>query len=135
LGAEVNTVITGAADVAAFTTYLSEYNVPLPKIWVLIHDAAAEWNIPASVMHDAIHTAQEVHVFPGVPILEQCPHLVDQKSGLFHLSDAYLWDIDSGKARITSLGDDPIPLHRYVLPCALQSAGQCACGKSCVQKI
>lgn len=135
LQAEVNTVITGASDVAEFTTYLSEHGIPFPNIWVLVHDAAAEWRVPGSILQDTLHVAQEVHLFPGVPILDQCTHLIDQRSRLFHLSDAYLWDIGTDKTRITSLGDDPIPLHRYVLPCVLRSGAQCACGKSCVQKV
>jgi len=136
LEADVNAVITAASDSAAFTSYLSEYKIPLPNIWVLIHDAAAtEWGIPGSITHDEVHVAQEVHLFPGVPILEQCPHLVDEKSALFHVSDAYSWDIGEERTRVTSLGDDPIPLYRYVLPCVLEVAGQCACGKTCVHKV
>ncbi len=135
VSANVNAIISEASETAPFVSFLLERDVPLPALWLLIHKAdAREWSVPPSLIQNGITVAQEVHLFPGVPILHQCPALASDKKPLFHVSDEYEWEMLESETLITSAGGDPLPLHRLLLPISIHAAGECACGKTIVQK-
>jgi hypothetical protein len=135
VSAGVNAVIGEASETFSFTSFLLERDVQLPALWLLIHKAdMREWNIPAPLGREGTHVAQEVHVFPGAPVLEQCPVLAHEKLPVFHTSPAYQWDIRENATYITSIGNDPFPLYRYLFPAILRTAGTCPCGRVLVER-
>ncbi len=125
----VDTVVTTAEDAFAFSTYLLEKNIPLAKNWLIINRVnAPEWRVPESLTQKEITLAQEVHLFPTMPLLVQCEECIAQKKG-FHISDEYIWEeIESG-VTITSKENTLTPLTKLQLPSPIKSAGTCACGK------
>jgi len=130
---EIHTVICEARNSFEFALYLSEKNIK-PAAWFLIHQSdSLEWSVPLSI-DSSRFVAQEVHLFPGLPILEQCALLLDDRKAEFHLSDSYLWEIGKDKTYITSIGDDPLPLVRFEIPFSLISKSQCPCGKVIVER-
>lgn len=135
VSASVDAIISEASVAAPFVSFLLERDVPLPALWLLIHKAdAREWTVPLPLTQNGITVAQEVHLFPGVPVLEQCPVLASGKKSLFHVSDEYEWEMRESETLITSVSDDLFPLHRLLLPISIHTAGECACGKTTVEK-
>ena len=134
--AEVDTVVTEAGDGFSFSEYLSQKNLPLPRNWVIVHRSDAPWQIPAA-LRDApeIQVAQEVHAFPGLPILHQCQILARKKASVFHVSDAFALQHDDTGTSITSIGDVLLSLTRFELPFTLATIGTCVCGAKTVKKI
>lgn len=127
--AELDTVVTGAADATMFSSYLSEHGTPLP-MWFIIHPLPSEpWDIPPALKKNDVRVAQEVHLFPGVPLLEQCPSLADNKEPVFHASGSYAIEYSDAKTLISSIKDDLASLKRYELPVQLKEDGTCPCGK------
>lgn len=130
MSADVNAVLSESTSSFAFISYLAERKIALPRIWMLIHSAnTPQWDIPALLEHEALNVVQEVHIFPGVPVLEQCTHLSQEKKPLFHVSDAYRLEQTGDRATITSTGDDPLPLWKLALPFRIQEISVCLCGK------
>lgn len=135
VSANVDAVITASTSVQSFATFLTEHAIEIPKLWLLILDASADdWSVPGSLTGGDVQTAMEIHLSPGVPILYQCPHLAADKKPRFHMSDDYLWQLESN-TYITSIGGDPVPLYRYTLPCTLVEQGLCHCGRMTVSKM
>ena len=130
----IDTVVSENRDVAALADYLIKRTMPYPRLGILIHRIDDVWEVPPVVFDTWGAVAQEVHVFPGVPVLDQCVVLSEEKAARFHLSDAYLWEVHDKETLITSVGDDPFPLSRYTLACSLRKSGECSCGKPVFQR-
>lgn len=114
----VDTVVTTAADAAAFAGYLAEKHTPLPPFWIIVHQAdAPRWEVPT--MLRGVKVAQEVHLFPGVPVLVQCPALVGKNR--YHFSDIH--------------SQEPLPLSELELPFVLKDCGTCVCGKAIGERV
>src|SRR3989344_1187763 len=108
---DMNVVIAGKDIATRFALALIERNIPQPH-WILIHHAdAPSWDIPQTISGIVF---QEVHLFPGVPVLEQCIHRAKDREG-FHVSEDYILETD-GRTYITRINDDPIPLVQLELP-------------------
>lgn len=127
---DIDAVVTDEEDARAFSKYLTEKNIQSPHIWLIVHPVDAPvWDIPAALREERIGITQEVHLFPGVPILEQCLLLWDKKSPRFHLTDGYFLEMGEGGTLLSGAGEDPLPLIRYTLPGELYLHGHCPCGK------
>lgn len=130
----VDTVVTENKDAAAFASYCMEKSLPLPKAWVLVHRAQnPDWRVAAGVATSRV--AQEVHIFPGVPILVQCPFLAESQATRFHFSKEFLWEMRGDEVYATARKDDPLPLKNVRIPLMLQQAEHCACGAQTVTRI
>lgn len=128
-------VFSTPRDAQLLAAYLAEKRLPPAHAWFLIYTPEEAWSLP-DALSSAARVAQEVHLFPGVPILEQCSELIGEKSPFFHPADGYLWDNSGSRSRITSAGDDLVPLTGYELPFRLEHLpSACACGKLSVKKI
>lgn len=128
--AGLDTVVTDALDAKAFALYLAERAVRVSS-WILIHPLpAAAWVLPEELASDA-HVAQEVHLFPGVPLLVQCPYLVEKKVQQFHL--VHPFTLEDGK-RLINPGDELLPPWRYALSLTLKAAEPCACGEETLMR-
>ncbi len=127
--AYVDTVVTDTSDSFAFSSFLSEKKT-LPKSWIIIHRPDSTWDIPTP-LRDARETrvAQEVHVFPGVPILHQCAELSEKKEPAFHASAEFQIEVEKDRIYISGSTSDPFPLSRLEIPLALRETGLCPCGK------
>ncbi len=126
----IDTIITTTQDCQAVLSYLSTKQRNIPRSWVFVHSVdAVPQHIPPE-FSTGTKVAQEVHVFPGVPILEQCGSLIERRAKTFHASDSYTWVFKSDRTLITSAGDDPLPFIRYRLPFVAIEQGVCVCGKA-----
>jgi hypothetical protein len=133
--ANVNVVMTDTSDAGLFSTYLFEKDVEFPRAWFVVHRGDAEnWTLPQFLRETQIRVAQEVHLFPGLPVLDQCVMLADSKETSFHLSDAYIWKIGAEKTTITSVGNDLLPFVKFPLSFVLRTTGMCPCGKIIVER-
>ncbi len=110
-------VVTGAADAARFALYLQEKSIPLPKAWLLIHHPQTKaWHMP-EVFTGMIDVQQEIHLFPGVPVLVQCEALARAKTYAFHASEGLL-----------------ALQEKYTLPFGIRTIDDpCSCGKEILQ--
>lgn len=132
--AAVDTIVTETADAIAFSAYLLERNVPIPKNWLIVHKAGAPWDCPSAVLDTRdVRVAQEVHAFPGCPILIQCPALAERKHRGFHLSPDYV----CGDSENTLVGGESsvLPSHILQFPFSLKDEGPCSCGKTMYVKV
>ena len=124
-GMHLDTVLTDRSDAVALSTFLGKAGTKYS--WVIVHSLfETPWTIPDELTSASV--AQEVHMFPGVPILTQCESLIEKKVPYFHVVDTYEVEITKEAILISSPPDDPVPLVRYVLP-PLSKQGSCACGK------
>lgn len=131
--AYVDTVVTDTADAFKFSSFLSDKKT-WSKSWLIIHRPDSSWDIPPS-LGDA-QVAQEVHIFPGVPLLIQCADLANvRSSALFHGSLEFKMDILTDRIAITGSNEDPVPLTNLEIPLRLKRNGVCACGEEIVQRI
>lgn len=121
----MDTVVTEQRDASAFADYLQKENGELPPKWIVVHRADDTWNIPASLSDCKI--AQEVHLFPGLPILSQCPALMAEISGIprFHIAKGNQYEPDAGIFETPS--KDRIPSFGLDIP-AITLGEVCACG-------
>ncbi len=128
--AEIDAVITDTKDAFAFSLYLSSNNSPLDFTWVIVHPADyGAIKIPEILLQEGVRVIQEVHIFPGVPVLEQCSPIWKDKSSFFHVSDDYISEKIGDEVLITSANDAPLPFFRYKLPLELREEKRCPCGK------
>lgn len=125
----IDTVVSESRDAGAFADYLVKRALPYPRLGILVHRIQDTWDVPRTVLDTWDTVAQEVHAFPGVPVLDQCAVLSDKKVSRFHLSDEYSWEVNGTEALMTSIGDALLPFYQYKLPRALRKAGTCSCGK------
>ncbi|MBI5457495.1 hypothetical protein HY971_02095 [Candidatus Kaiserbacteria bacterium] len=134
--ANMDTVVTDSQDAFKFSSYLLEAGAQFPDAWIIVHPVSRnEWTIPAPLQNSTAHVAQEVHIFPGVPFLEQCEKLAAKKELVFHLSEPYRLEMEGDATYLTSAADDPLPLLRYELPITLVRGEQCLCGKRMVARV
>ena len=128
-GAGMNTVVTDAEDAARFSGYLKDSSALSPA-WIIIHPISAKaWTIPEPLKESDVGIYQEVHLFPGVALLDQCDLLAQKKDPVFHVSDDFCIDTNSGNTRITSAIATPLPLYQYEVPVQLRHGGICSCEK------
>jgi hypothetical protein len=132
--AGMDAVVAEPGAAARLALHGAERSAAAPKLWFLVHPAEKEeWLVPAPLQNGAL-VLQEVHLYPGVPILIQCPALAQRPIATqFHTSPRYIWEYADAPAHITSL-DDPLPLIRHRLPFALRAAGSCACGEQLFER-
>jgi hypothetical protein len=115
--ASANTVITDTEDAFTFSLYLNEKNTRIPN-WVVVHEPTKRWDLPLSFSDHNVHVWQEVHLFPGVPMLVQCKDLAKNKMPLFH--------------KVEDIGQEFVPPVEFTLTPELVSSGICTCGKEIV---
>ncbi len=128
---EVNTIVTDINDALVFSSYLRDKKFPLNQAWIIVHQLTNDIvAIPEVLMKKEVYVAQEVHIFPGVPLLEQCSKLWEKKSPLFHLSDSYRGEETETGFVVTSTEDVPFPFFRYELPRSIHEKEKCECGKT-----
>ncbi len=128
--AEIDAVITDTKDAFAFSLYLSSNNSPLDFTWLIIHSADKDAvKIPEILLGRGAKVIQEVHIFPGVTVLEQCSHIWKDKSPRFHVSDDYILEKIGDKMTVTSANDAPLPFFRYELSLRLSEEKKCSCGE------
>lgn len=127
-GMYMDTVLTDSKDAAAFATFLGTSNTK-PRTWFIVHSVFEDsWAIPE--LSSASIIGHDVHLFPGVPLLEQCEVIVEKRRLLFHFADTFTYEQSNNSLLVTSTGDTPLPIERYRLPLKLQEHGQCSCGKT-----
>jgi hypothetical protein len=130
----IDTVVTESMHASILSSYLAEKHLPLPVLWFLIHRAlSSEWETPGAFIDSRCAVAQEVHLFPGVPILVQCTLLSGEKSPSFHVANGC--DIELGPTCHVSMTSTALPLYRYVLPLGLRASGTCECGSDRIERI
>ena len=130
----MDTIVTDTEDALVFCKFLAASGTALPRAWLIVHRAqAAHWDLPAPLDNSAIQIAQEVHLFPGVPVLVQCEVLASGKGSLFHLVEAYRWELGDA-VTISGTDDDPLPFVRLRLPFALHALEICSCGKTVFER-
>jgi len=123
--AEIDCVVTDASDTLAFSGFLREKHREQPDSWFVIHPANAPL-ISLDRLGDA-SGAQEVHLFPGLPVLEQCHALRSLKGASFHLCEGFEYVAESQTVAIE--GARPM---RVRLPFALHEDRTCVCGRAVV---
>lgn len=115
--ASTDCVLTERDDALRFAMYLKEKQAPLPRSWFIIHRPdASEWGLPEHIRHSGAAITAEVHLFPGVSVLEQCAELAKKQTPQFHVAESW------------------IPLKARDLPWALRATGSCECGKDILQR-
>jgi len=134
--AEIGTVLTDLDDASAFSSFLLAKNYPLPEAWLIVHVAEhIPGELPFPLANSPSKIGQEVHVLPGVPILEQCSTLSDTKKPLFHRSSGYYWETEEKHTLITGPTEDPCPLIRFELSFLLEEHDECPCGQEIVRTV
>lgn len=129
--AHIDSIVTDAQDAYAFSKYLLEKKTGMANTWIIVHDSHTSIApLPHALEASHLRVAQEVHIFPGVPVLEQCTLLQKNKKASFHVSDSYEYETTKESLALTSNDASPLPLVRYELPLPLYEEGQCACGKA-----
>src|SRR5262249_4568895 len=132
--AEIDTVLTTYGDALAFSAYLNDQNRTPPRNWIVLIDAAHAAHAIAAPL-ERPNVAYEVHAFPGVPVLVQCPELAARGPVRFHAEASFLADHTTDAALITSAADEPFPLLRYRLPFQLRASGACGCGEKILEVV
>lgn len=128
--AEIDTIVTDKKDALAFSSYLGHNNFPIDFTWLIIHSAEQDAiKIPEILLRSGVKIIQEAHIFPGVPVLEQCSLIWKNKLPQFHASDDYILEKIGEKITITSASNIPFPFLRYELPLQLREVEKCKCGK------
>lgn len=122
---EVDAVLTDAVDAPVFAQFLREKGAA-PKVWCIVHSCeSADWS--GSVIGEKV--AQQVHLFPGLPILSQCTALWGTNA--FHRRKEFLWEGE----HLTTPDSYPFMLARYTLPFRVRDEGFCQCGESIVKRL
>lgn len=124
--AGIGCIATTGADAAAFAAYMNERNVRAPG-WFLIRSLDEDWTVPAEVVRTGAPVAQEVHLFPGLPLLVQCTALSKAGKPDFHIAEELQYEEIEHGVHVTGAKDDPLPLCNF--PIALRTCGTCPCGK------
>jgi hypothetical protein len=132
--AEVNMLVTEAADAHAFCAYLKEMDVRTAAAWLIVHRMDAdEWTVPQVIAESAnVKLAQEVHLFPGCPALVQCKELMHDKQPLFHLTPEY--ELDTTGTQLIGGESAILPRHAILLPRTLSPRGTCVCGEAIITR-
>lgn len=134
--ARIDAIVTDAPDAHAFAQYLLEKKSGMAKTWIIVHTPHKDIRPISQILKEPhVRVAQEIHVFPGVPALEQCALLEKNKGSSFHVSDSYGYEKTTDGLALTSTDASPLPLFRYELPLPLHEEGQCGCGKTIFKAI
>ncbi len=134
--AGVDAIIVEATRAHEFWSFCEEKRLPQPRGWFLIHEAlVGQWSVPASITQSAAVVFQEIHVFPGVPILEQCEMLASNRALDFHRLENYVWVVDGDTTRITARDTAAVPVIDFELPWTLKLIGTCTCGRTTYARI
>ena len=126
--AHIDCVVTDIEDAVMFSNFLSKKSLMQPRSWIIVHPRTMPRTLP-SHLSEAVG-AQEVHLFPSVPILEQCEILRSLRQPLFHIHSDFQWDAELHA--ITSRAKIPVTLDRYPLPFTITEVGPCECGRAIV---
>lgn len=126
--ARIDCVVTDAEDAKTFSNFLIEKSLSKPRSWIIVHRATLP-SAPVTNIAGAVG-AQEVHLFPGVPVLVQCETLRSLDKALFHVHSDLEWNAESNT--VTSCVDIPVPLQNYPLPFTIQKIHTCECGQAVV---
>ncbi len=123
----MDTVVTEQRDASTFADFVKKENGELPEKWIIVHRAQDRWDMPASLSGCKI--AQEVHLFPGLPILSQCAVLMGERSDIprFHITRGNRYEYDSKVFETAS--KDEIPSFRLNIP-PITTSEVCSCGDS-----
>ena len=131
---DIDCVVTAAPLAPAFADYLVEEHTTLPNAWILIHEVgASEWTVPRALASCA-HVGQEVHLFPGVPLLWQCAALAQKKEAVFHVSEEFRAELGADATRISNTDGDLLPSYISEFPVTLVKSGACTCGRMRVRR-
>lgn len=123
--AEISCVVTDAKDVFEFSNYLREKSRLQPSSWLIIHPGVLFDRTFSEI--DGTRHAHEVHLFPGVPVLEQCEALQSKPRPEFHFASDVSWNPHSNT--ITMTGEAVLRLKDYALPFSIKEVRQCSCGR------
>lgn len=133
--ADVDTVVTNTDDAFTFSSYLSQKNT-WPVSWIILHSWNTEWKLPVPLLEGGnIRVGQEVHLFPGVPLLIQCAALADEKKPRFHLSPEFDFQTTGPSLHIASRSDALLPFSDVEIPLVLKSDGTCSCEQSVFSRL
>ena len=127
----IDTIVTERCDAEAFLDFLESEGQTDPYTWLIVHRANDAWDCPHRF--DPMRIAQEVHLFPGLPIFSQCAELIGEHShpARFHPLDEYRYDLDLMHIDLPARAH--IPRFRLPFP-PVVSAGICACGRPMFSK-
>lgn len=126
--ANIDVVVTHVADSTAFAAYIFEHQIPQPD-WLIVHPLSDELGTLSPLLRNA-RVAEEVHLFPGVPLLSQCGTLIDEKKRRFHSTDGYTVTRRENGYAISGGAQDTVPLVDFPLPTPLSENETCACGRT-----
>jgi hypothetical protein len=133
LSAEIDTVVTDERGSFAFSSFLIDKTTPLPPHWLIVHEPSGAWEAPPALEGKYVRTAHEVHLFPGMPLLVQCPALADAKDMGFHCSPLYEWRINDTEVFVSS-DNGLFSFEHLQLPFALRQEELCPCGLRVARK-
>lgn len=119
----VDTIVSDAKMAELFAHEMRDAGTQAPLSWIIIHSPQDEWNLSSNLIERSAH---EVHLFPGVVLLQQCEHVIATGKRLFHLSGDFEWTISDDTVVIS--GGGPFALDNYLLPFRLVESGICTCG-------
>src|SRR3989344_928656 len=122
-GRGVDVVLTENADANAFSLYRQEKGVSASS-WFIIHRIEEPWQLSPAL--EGARVAQEVHLFPGLPLLIQCAALWG--TDRFHLSAEFEIHSKNDDTSISSVKNALVPLREYHVP-LLKKVGLCTCGR------
>lgn len=126
----MDTVVTDASDALRFSTYLKEHDAQMPRSWLIAHQITnSSWDAPLILRNKETHVAQEVYLFPGVPILQQCTEHIAAQSSVFHAAHPYDIHEQDGGLYISSKNDEAVSLTEYKLPDTCTLGEHCSCGE------
>lgn len=131
--AQIDMVLATRADAALFSLFLIERKIPLP-VFFIVHPLSE--GVPAlPVTLQGARVAQEVHLFPGVPVLDQCELLMEKGRPLFHVAKDMHAEWLHDHFVLSGAIDDLTPLTQYPLPIALAREALCPCGRETLRTL
>lgn len=126
-GAQVDCVVTDRDDAERFSAYALQRGT-LPSSWIVIHKLHDDWKMP-TLGNSLI--AQEVHISPGIVVLEQCRYLRTARIAAFHLSPGFILHTNS---EIIS-SDSPYSMNvRIQIPFPIDVSRTCECGEEIIER-
>ncbi len=131
LRSSVAVVVTDAADANEFATFLMVNGLSFPDTWHIVQKSDSMVPLVPALTNSARTLVQEIHLIPGVPVLEQCAHIAGKEFS-FHVGAGYTWEHGTN-ALVTGHIDDPLPLIRYETSLTTDEVGLCVCGKTIVR--
>jgi hypothetical protein len=127
-------VLTTAQDAQQFARYLIDTQKPLPSAWHLIHRMDRPWHTPDALRGSHARISQEVHLAPGISLLEQCDALGDRGEQLYHITELFSYH-NADRTYISSASGDPLALTNLQLPFLLSERSACDCGKTILERV